>query len=238
MRPENCKLEGFLYAMIASDPRCNEDVCKDCNYSIDECCHSKMVSVGFSMYKIVELEKNEVLPKTRTWCKDCTKESAVPVATVTRNGEMYYVLQCTTCKTKYTMSVQDYRRKYIGYTNGFGDFIPASYAKDNKRPEYLDKKYEKEFANRRLKLWTDCFGYSEEEAKAKIQQLKDDEKKSDIEFKKSEKQRSNKYRNELEKKQSNAKSDERKKLIEEGILIYNKKAGCLVNKETGEVYKL
>ena len=44
------------------------------------------------------------------------------------------------------------------------------------------------------------------------------------------------YRKEIQKKQLESKSEKRRRLITDGVLVYDKRNKCLVNKNTGERY--
>lgn len=235
MKP-NCKLGGSLSVLLkAADPRSKGNLCTGCCYTIDECPHSKTISAGYSTYTIIDLEKDEVLPKSRAWCKECKKEISVPIAKVRYNRQNAYILECKQCGSRYMMYQIDYKRKYVGFVNMKGDFVPASI--DGKLPPHLQKKYEKESIEQRIKLWMD-FGYTEEEAKVKIIEIDQKDKQNSIKFNREWENRINEINKEKRQKETERKSEERKRLIKEGVLIYNKHLKCLVNKNTGEVYKL
>jgi hypothetical protein len=236
-RPEECQLESFLYYMIANDSHCKDgDVCRECSYSMDDCKHSNLIYTDGCSFRTIPLNEGESLPKAKAWCKHCKKESSQPIHKVFMNAKQAYALQCTTCKNTYVMYISEYERRYAGFTNIKGDFIPPS--KDGTLPRYIKDKRERELHKSRINTYMEIYNITEEEAEKKIKESNERQQKRDEEFNKKWKEERENYHDEFKQEQQKAKSNERKKLISEGKIIYDKANRCLVNIETGEIINL
>lgn len=108
---KNGCLLGSLGVLIEREV---ENICNGCGHTYDECIHSNKISVDYSSYVIKKLETP--LPATKAWCRDCATNSSKPIAFVHFNRKTGIVLECTKCKSRYVMYLDDYKRNYIGFT--------------------------------------------------------------------------------------------------------------------------
>ncbi len=114
-----CRLDLIIRVMIERKLKEGESICDGCSYSKDECPNSTRISCNGELLKYVAEPKHKV----GAFCKNCATESAMPIAKVRWNRKEAYVLECPKCKGRYALYLEHYTRKYIGFTNGYGEFI-------------------------------------------------------------------------------------------------------------------
>lgn len=183
--------------------------------------------------ELFECRTEENTPKKGAYCKKCREETAKPVFAIYMNGQPAYALRCNKCGNEYPIYKSTYIRRYIGQdllhghmnpTHG-GSFLPAM---DRRARTYYDGR--KKRVEDKMCEFLNC---THDEYREMKRQWEEEDKKNRIRLKRVEAEREAKYENEKREADSN----ERKKLIEEGIIKYVKNIG-LVNTETGEVIKL
>lgn len=175
------------------------------------------------------------LPKVGAFCKNCAKETAVPIYPIYMNAKPAYALKCSKCGSEYPMYKGTYKSRYIGATTPNGGHINPTHgmisrtaAMDRKAKEFHDS-----IPQRVEDQMCEMFGYTHEEYMEMKKQWEESDRKRRKEYKNREADIHARFQNERIQKESN----NRKELIEKGILKYVKNIG-LVNTETGEVVKL
>lgn len=175
------------------------------------------------------------LPTVGAFCKNCAKETAKPIHPIYMNGRSAYALQCKKCGSEYSMYKSMYIERYVGYKTKHGACINPTHG----RISYvaaMDKKarkYHNEASQRVEDRMCQTFGYTHEEYKNMKKSWDEESQK----IRKRLKNEQAEFQASLRDKQIKNDSNNRKKLIEKGILKYVKNVG-LVNQETGEVIKL
>lgn len=194
-------------------------------------CDIVIIGMDWFDYRNDEAE----LPLTGAYCRTCNTESAKPVFPIYMNAKPAYALQCTKCKNEYPMYKHTYIHRYIGYNTSSGGHINPTHGLISHKAA-MDRKAIKNHNNIPKKVKNEmckAFGMTSEE-------YDNIQKKWDKERQKINKQIQNSRANlqsQLRDEQIQRESDNRKELIEKGILKYIKNVG-LVNTETGEVVKL
>lgn len=195
--------------------------------------------------EIVELENHfdwfdyrndeEELPKVGAFCKNCARETAKPVCAIYMNGKPAYALQCKKCNSEYPMYKSMFITRYVGYDTRSGGHINPTHglishvaAMDRKAREYhksIPQKVEDDMCQ--------AFGYTHEEYREMKKKWNEERQKT----KKRLAAQDAEFKAKLQDEKIQEESNNRKELIEKGVLKYIKNVG-LVNTETGEVVKL
>lgn len=175
------------------------------------------------------------LPKKGAYCKKCRQESAKPIFPIYMNGREAYALRCTKCGSEYPMYKSVYTMWYLGSKLSHGYIRPTHgligyrEAMDGKARNYHDKEIPKKIEQDMCKL----MDMTVEEYREQKKQWDEEQAKSHKEFLNKQKERMV----EIEEEEIQRKSEERKMLIEKGVLKYVKGVG-LVNTETNQIVKL
>lgn len=192
-----------------------------------------IVTIGWDWFDYRKGE--EELPKVGAWCKTCAMETAKPAYPIYMNCKPAYALRCNKCGSEYPMYKSMFNQRYIGYATKNGGRINPTHglisnraAMDRKAREYHDnipKKVEDEMC--------EIFGYSHEEYRDMKKEWDEDKRKRHKRFENEMAEVHARFEDEKIQKES----DDRRKLIEKGVLKYVKNIG-LVNTDTGQVVKL
>ena len=190
---------------------------------------------GWNYYHYRSNEDESKLPRYGAWCKKCAQESAIPTMPIYMNGQPAYALKCRHCGSEYPMYKDMYIRRYIGSnTKNRGHINPTKGMMSLKQA--MDRKARENHNDIEGKVANDicrAFGYTHEEYKEMKKEWKESERKAKQRFERETAEWKAKYREEkiIEK------SEERKKLIQEGVIKYVKNIG-LVDTRTNQVIKL
>lgn len=184
-----------------------------------------------------EISMTKSIPTAKAFCKNCGKETAKPWGYVSFNANLGIAVECEKCGSRYIMYEHLYKSRYEGRHTQYG-FIPPTHGRDlQKAPRNVQDKMDaaravrmKESDERIAKT----FGITVEEL---YEKRKGWQKESAEAHKQFEKERQE-FRAELEAQERNSKSAERKRLIEEGVLVWSKSQECLVDTRTNTPYKL
>ena len=195
--------------------------------------YCNIVTVGSDWFDYRNDEED--LPRAGAFCKTCAKETAKPIYPIYMHGKPAYALRCDKCGGEYPMYKSMYIQRYVGYTTENGGHVNPTHglmsrvaAMDRKAREYhnsIPQKVEDDMC--------EMFGYSHKEYKEMKKEWDEKNQKSHKRFENEMAESRASFKNRQIKKES----DNRRELIEKGILKYIKNVG-LVNTETGEVVKL
>lgn len=184
-----------------------------------------------------EIDPGRTLPTARAWCKECATESAKPIAYINFNAKIGVALKCEKCGSTYAMYEYLYKSRYTGNHTQYG-FIPPTHGNDRQAPPRdVRDKFEADKKKRMAKTEEHLAsimgvtvekyrekrkGWEEEHARARKRIEAEDAKRAA----------------DRQQKAISAASEERKRLIAEGILKYSKKQGCLIDTRTNTPYKI
>lgn len=230
-----CKLKedmepGLFFAISIESGHTGKSICDGCCYDIKECPKSNNIHVGIASYDIIDREKE--LPTQKAYCKSCGVESAKPIHYTRFNGKKGIVVECTKCHEMYILYEDRYKQMYVGHHTKYG-FIPPTHGKKMTIPKNIKEKFDEEHKKSSYAIG-ESFGFSKEEWDENKKKWEEQRIKNRKRFEREENERIQKYR----EQQILDKQSQRKKLIDEGIIKYDKKSRCLVDTRTGEVVKL
>ena len=155
------------------------------------------------------------------------------------HGKPAYAVQCDKCGNEYPIYKYKFKEMYIGTVLPNGGTLQPTHGKmsysqsmDRGAKDYFDKR-KREAAKRIETQMCDTFHISHEEYHSLKKKWADEGNRARKRFEQEATERANKRTQD----EINKKSQERKALIDKGILVYKKGIG-LVNTQTGEVVKL
>lgn len=197
---------------------------------------------GDKLLKIVSTESGDFhyrngerdLPAVGAFCKKCRTETAKPFYPIIMNGQDAYALKCEKCGSEYPMYKHMYIQRYIGYDLCGGGHVNPTHGMKSRKScmdrtaidnlKRLHKRIEKTiYENNGLSLekYLEFKKECNEECRKDLIALK--QRKADINAQYEDEDRRNR-------------SNERKKLIDHGILKYVKNVG-IVDTRTNQVVK-
>ena len=197
---------------------------------------------GDKLLKIVSTESGDFhyrngerdLPAVGAFCKKCRTETAKPFYPIIMNGQDAYALKCEKCGSEYPMYKHMYIQRYIGYDLCGGGHVNPTHGMTSRKScmdrtandnlKRLHKRIEKTiYENNGLSLekYLEFKKECNEECRKDLIALK--QRKADINAQYEDEDRRNR-------------SNERKKLIDHGILKYVKNVG-IVDTRTNQVVK-
>lgn len=194
---------------------------------------------------IVELEgsydwfryrkSEEKLPTKGAFCKICATETAKPEYPIFMNGRPAYALKCSKCGSEYAMYQNTYVVRYIGYDLPHGGHVNPTKGTMS-ITQAMDRKARENRNNRHKQVDEEMQKLFNMTPKEYAEQRKKWDAEDAKRYKKF-KQEMNDMARDADNRRIQYESDERKRLIQSGILKYVKNIG-LVNTDTGEVVKL
>lgn len=185
-----------------------------------------IVRIGIDWFDYRDNESD--LPKVGAFCRKCRKETAKPMMPIYMNGKPAYALHCNKCGSEYPMYKSMFVQRYVGYDIATGCHVNPTHGTKSIVAS-MDRKAREHYNNREKRVeeqMCKIMNCSPEEYKEKKKQWGKDKKRAAVSI-----------HADYEDKERKEKSNERKELIEKGILKYVKNIG-LVNTVTGEVVKL
>ena len=193
------------------------------------------ILVDCSFYDLLEVGKP--LPTARAFCKYCADDIAKPIGFVSFNGKLGIVLECEKCHSRYVMYEHAYKSRYEGVHTKYG-FIPPTYGNLSQKPPRsvqdkmnADRDIRKKQSDENL---AKTFGITVSELEEKRKKWKEEDAKA---YKRFEQERAEK-RLELKDREIKQKSEERKQLIADGVLVWSNSQKCLIDTRTNTPYKL
>lgn len=194
------------------------------------------------LLKIVSTESGDfryrndehVLPSVGAFCKKCRTETAKPFYPIIMNEQDAYALKCEKCGSEYPMYRSMYIQRYIGHDlRGGGHMNPTHGMKSRK--SCMDRAAIDNLKGRQKRIEKtvcDITGLSPEKY-AEFKKEYDKECQKDLIGLKQRKADISAHYEDEERRDS---SNERKKLIDQGILKYVKNVG-IVDTRTNQVLK-
>ena len=197
---------------------------------------------GDKLLKIVSTESGDFhyrngerdLPAVGAFCKKCRTETAKPFYPIIMNGQDAYALKCEKCGSEYPMYKHMYIQRYIGYDLCVGGHVNPTHGMKS-RKSCMDRAAIDNLKGRQKRIEKtirEINGLTPEKY-AEFKKEYDKESQKDlIGLKQRKADISARYEDEERQDRSN----ERKKLIDQGILKYVKNVG-IVDTRTNQVLK-
>ena len=192
-----------------------------------------IVRIGFDWFDYRDDEPN--LPNVGAFCKKCAKETAKPMMPIYMNGKPAYGLHCDKCGSEYTMYKSMFIERYIGYDLVCGGHVNPTHGTKS-RVASMDRKAKDYYNDREKRVESsmcEMMNCSTEEYRELKKKWAEENKKLGKKFEREQAERRAGWENEKRQEESN----NRKELIDKGIIKYVKNVG-LVNTKTGEIVKL
>lgn len=195
--------------------------------------YCNIVRIGFDWFDYRDDEPN--LPNVGAFCKKCAKETAKPMMPIYMNGKPAYGLHCDKCGSEYTMYKSMFIERYVGYDLACGGHVNPTHGTKS-RVASMDRKAKDYYNDREKRVESsmcEMMNCSTEEYRELKKKWAEENKKLGRKFEREQAERRAGWENEKRQEESN----NRKELIDKGIIKYVKNVG-LVNTKTGEIVKL
>lgn len=218
--PDGCKLEQ-LYLMLSP----YENPCHRCSYTNDECEHSTKIYAGGCL---VNISDTHDLPKTAVWCKNCQKNSSVPIAKAPFHSRSGFVLHCPHCKESYQVYETWYKSK-CGYVNSYGEYIPPDtniFQNPTKSQQMRREKSQKRIEA----LMIEILG-----SKEKYEKMKEEGEKIRKETSQRIEEERKEFHQTINQERAVRKTSTFNERVKAGEIVYRKKQGCWIEVKTGKI---